>query len=419
MKHLVILRRIVSKHCLVLMLLSFVSFYVSAQKSKSLKADTIKTDTLINASSMSVRYGNKGFELQTKDNKFLFQLQSRFQFRFATPGDADPVTYDDYLKGNHTQFKINRARLKVGGHAFEPWLNYYWEYELSQSNLLDFRLMIERYKWLSFKVGQWKVEFTRERFTSSGEQQMMDRSLINRSFTLDRQQGAEVYGEAGKGLGNFSYWAAVLTGTGRGSSTNDDGHLMYFGRLQWNFLGEPVEFEGGDLGHHEKPLASLALAAVTNQSPYTRFSQSGGGSLTGFNSDTAGRYRVNQWNLESAVVYKGFSWQSEWHHKYIFDTLHGNALTEMEGYYGQAGYFFHGLIESFPRQLEIAAREAVYRPDVTARNNLQRETSLACNWFFKGHKNKLTAEVNYLSLQDNTVPMVGGFRFRIQWDISL
>ncbi|NCD71127.1 porin [Mucilaginibacter sp. R11] len=401
------------------MLLSFASFSSLAQKQKSLKADTIKTDTLVDASNMSVRYGSKGIELQTKDNKFLFQLQSRFQFRFATPGDADPVTYDDYLQGGHTGFKINRARLKVGGHAFEPWLKYYWEYELSQSNLLDFRIMIERYKWLNFKAGQWKAEFTRERFISSGEQQMMDRSLINRSFTLDRQQGVELYGELGKGIADFSYWAAAMTGTGRGNTKNDDNHLMYFGRLQWNFMGEPLEFEGGDLEHHEKPVAIVAASAVTNQSPYTRFSQAGGGSLEGFNADTAGRYRVNQWNLESALMYKGFSGQSEWHHKYIFDTLHGNALTEMEGYYAQAGYFFHGLIESFPRQLEIAARETVYRPNVDLRNNLQRETSLACNWFFKGHKNKLTAEVNYLSLQDPTVPMVGGYRFRIQWDISL
>jgi phosphate-selective porin OprO/OprP len=405
---------------LLLVLLLSASFYTSAQKkSADLKADTIKTDTLIDASNMSVRYGSKGIELQTKDNKFLFQLQSRFQFRFATPGDADPVTYDDYLKGNHTQFKINRARLKVGGHAFEPWLKYYWEYELSQSNLLDFRIMIERYKWLNFKAGQWKVEFTRERFISSGEQEMMDRSLINRDFTLDRQQGVELYGEVGKGIADFSYWAAALTGTGRGNSTNDDGNLMYFGRLQWNFLGEPVEFEGGDLEHHKKPVAIFAISGVTNRSPYTRFSQAGGGSLDGYNADTAGRYRVNQWNLESALMYKGFSWQAEWHHKYIFDKLHNDNETTLEGYYAQAGYFFHGLIESFPRQLEIAAREAVYRPDITIRDNLQRETSVACNWFFKGHKNKLTAELNYLSLQDSAVPMVGGYRFRIQWDISL
>jgi phosphate-selective porin OprO/OprP len=375
------------------------------------KEDTLKT--------MSVHYGSKGIELRSSDNRFLFQLQSRLQFRFATPGDTDPITYDDYVQSSKTAFKINRARLKVGGHAFEPWLNYYWEYELSAGNLLDFRLMIEKWKWMSFKVGQWKVEFTRERFISSGEQQMMDRSLINRSFTLDRQDGAEVYGELGKGLADFSYWAAVLTGTGRGSTTNDDNNLMYFGRLQWNFTGEPLDFEGSDLEHHEKFTAIVACSAVTNRSPYTRFSQAGGGSLEGYNSDTAGRYRVNQWNIETAFMYKGIAWQSEFHRKYINDELHNGKTTELAGYYVQVGYFFHNLIRSFPRQLEIAAREAEYRPDITIPENRQQETSVAFNWFFNGHKNKLTAEVNYLSLQDNSAPLVGGYRFRLQWDISL
>jgi hypothetical protein len=124
---------------------------------------------------VSVKYGSKGFEFQTRDNKFLLQIQSRLQFRFATPDDQDPVTFDDFEESNMRLFKINRARLKVGGHAFQPWLKYYWEYELSQSNLLDFRIMIEKWDWLSFKVGQWKVEFTRERFISSGEQQTVER----------------------------------------------------------------------------------------------------------------------------------------------------------------------------------------------------------------------------------------------------
>ena len=142
-------------------------------------------------------------------------LHQRFQFRFATPSDQDPVSFDDYSNEKQREFKINRARLKVGGHAFQPWLKYYWEYELSQSNLLDFRIMVEKWKWLSLKVGQWKVEFSRERFISSGEQQMMDRSFINRPFKVDRQQGIELYGHLkAAGLADFNYWVAALTGTG-------------------------------------------------------------------------------------------------------------------------------------------------------------------------------------------------------------
>ncbi|WP_431244589.1 OprO/OprP family phosphate-selective porin [Flavobacterium sp. P21] len=306
---------------------------------------------------MTVRYGDKGFELRTKDNKFLFQLHSRLQFRFSTPNDTDPLTYDDYSQDAKTTFKINRARLKVGGHAFEPWLKYYWEYELSQSNLLDFRLMIEKWDYLSFKVGQWKTEFTRERFISSGEQQMVDRSLINRPFTVDRQLGAEVYGHLkGKGIADFNYWFATLTGTGRGSTSNDDNNLMYFGRAQWNFLGRFLDFEGCDLEFHEKPTPIVAFSAITNRSPYTRFSQAGGGSLDGFEDGGPGQYRVNQWNLETAFMYRGFSWQSELHTKEIIDKYNNDNMTVMKGYYVQAGYFFHNTFKWWPEHLEMASK---------------------------------------------------------------
>lgn len=234
------------------------------------------------AKTWNIDYGSKGLEISSPNNQYLIQIQSRFQFRFATPNDQDPISFDDYDGENNSVFKINRSRIKVGGHAHQPWLKYYWEYDFGSSNLLDFRVMVERWKWLSLKVGQWKVEYSRERRISSGEQQLVDRSILNRSFTIDRQQGIELYGRLeGKGFLDFSYWAAVLTGTGRGNTFNDDNHLMYFGRLQWNVLGEDLGFKSSDLEFHKTPEAIIAIAGVTNRSPYTRFSSNGGGELIG------------------------------------------------------------------------------------------------------------------------------------------
>ncbi len=248
---------------------------------------------------------------------------------------------------------------------------------------------------------------------------MMDRSLINRPFTVDRQQGIELYGHLkGEGIADVNYWVAALTGTGRGNTKNDDGNLMYFGRVQWNFLGRPLDFEGGDLEYHEKPAAIIAISGVTNQSPYTRFSQSGGGSLEGFENGKPGQYRVNQMNLESALMYKGFSWQSEWHHKNIMDKLNNDSTTQLRGFYLQAGYFLHGSIPGWPKQLEIAVRHASYKPDASFQDNLQNETSIVANWFFSGHKNKLSSEMSYFNFQDKNLVLAAGWRFRLQWDIS-
>jgi phosphate-selective porin OprO/OprP len=369
--------------------------------------------------SVTVKHGSKGFEFQTGDNKFLLQIQSRLQLRFATPQDQNPVTFDDFADEQNPAFKINRARLKVGGHAFHPWLKYYWEYELSQSNLLDFRIMVEKWEAFSIKAGQWKVEFSRERRISSGEQQMVDRSIINRPFTLDRQQGVELYGHLdGGGIADFNYWVAAMTGTGRGNVHNDDNHLMYFGRLQWNFLGRFLDFEGSDLENHEKPAGIVAIAAVTNRSPYTRFSQAGGGSLEGYEDGQPGQYRTNQMNIETAFMYRGFSWQSEMHLKEINDKLNNNTDV-LRGYYVQAGYFFHHAISWWPAPLEVAMRNALYYPNAEATQNEENETSMAFNWFFNGHHNKLTFETSYFNYTDTSLEPADEWRFRIQWDISL
>ena len=47
-------------------------------------------------------------------------------------------------------------------------------------------MMIEKWDFFKIKIGQWKAYYNRERIISSGKQQMTDRSIITRPFTLDR-----------------------------------------------------------------------------------------------------------------------------------------------------------------------------------------------------------------------------------------
>lgn len=369
---------------------------------------------------IEIQYTDKGFQFNTPDKRYLLHIESRLQFRFATPGDEDPLTFDDFLDDENTVFKINRARLKIGGNAFQPWLKYYFEYELSQANLLDFRIMVEKWKFLSLKVGQWKVDYNRERSISSGKQQLVDRSIINRYFTLDRQQGVALYGRVNEGKNSdLNYWVSILTGTGRGSRTNDDNNLMYVGRVQWNFLGRALPYTNSDIARREKPEAYLAVAGVTNQSPYTRFSQSGGGQLFEvLEPGDEGQYRVNQFMFETAFMYHGFSWASETHWKDINDLIDDND-NRLGGFYFQAGYFWNELFSWFPEKLETALRYAYLDPNLDESSVSEREITLALNYFFNGHRNKLTVEWSNFNAQENTVRDLYQNRFRIQWDISL
>ena len=163
--------------------------------------------------SVRVGYGDKGFWVGTADGNNLLHAEIRLQFRYSYPFDVNPVDFQDFEGPDQSTFKINRARIKIGGHGYRPWLKYYFEYELAAGALLDLRFMLEKLPELSLKVGQWKVHYNRERIISSGKQQMVERSIITRPFTVDRQTGVDLYGRLkAKGAADFSYWAGVFTG---------------------------------------------------------------------------------------------------------------------------------------------------------------------------------------------------------------
>ncbi len=365
-----------------------------------------------------MRHGPKGFEFRTGDNRFLLQIQPRVQLRFTESADADPEGPDDFEAGHAPALRVQRARLKVGGHAFEPWLNYYFEYELASAVLLDFRVSVEKWPALRLRVGQWKVEYNRERVISSGQQQLADRSLVNRTFTLDRQDGISLYGRLqGGGAADLSWWAGAFTGTGRGERTNDDGVVLWTARLQWNPLGRVLDMTSSDVERRAKPELSVAGAGATNRSPYTAFSQAGGGELPGFAPGEPGQYRVKQGLFESAFMHRGFSWQQELHTKRIDDRSSG-LTTRLIGGYAQAGYFLHEALGSVPSRLELAARFSLLDPDQSREQDLQRELALAFNWFFQGHLNKLTSEVTWFRFEVPAQPALRDWRIRLQWDVS-
>lgn len=363
-------------------------------------------------------YGDKGWHWETGDGKYATDLQLRLQLRYSYPFEENPVTLEQFNQDAQHIIQIRRARLKIGGHAFTPRLKYYMEYELAASNLLTYYLIYSVHRAFNLHVGQYKVRYNNERVISSGKQEMIERSLLTRPFTIDRQTGLTFFGNlVGRGAANFSYWVAVLNGTGRGKYVADGEKLMYMLRAQWNPFGEEMKFSGSDLSKEKKWRGWIAVAAVTNESQFTRFSGSGGGQLAGYPADSeSGQYRVNQYEVETTFKYHGFSWQQEYHWKSIDDQINNDTRT-LTGNYIQLGTFPATYINGFPEPLEVAARYTYYRPDEENTDLLYEELALNFNWFFKGHLNKLSTEVSYLEGEDNDV-IRPGWRFRFQWEIS-
>ena len=262
-------------------------------------------------------YTGNGLSYKSDNQQFSLRVRGRIQFRYANPGAGQPTQPSDFDHVGGNQFGVNRARIKVDGHIGKPWFTYSIEYDAADQRTLNATVAFEKYDSLSAKLGQWKVEYSRERSVSSGGQQMMDRSIINRIFTLDRQMGASIYGHIDNGgAANFNYWAGMFNGSGRGDYSNHDGEAMYSGRLQWNFLGKEVGFKNSDIARSSTPKAAIAIAGAKFKSQFTRFSSSGAGNLTNFDEgEVEGQYDIRQFVIDGAYFYKGFSAQAEYHEK--------------------------------------------------------------------------------------------------------
>ena len=361
-------------------------------------------------------FGTTGLDFQSDDGRFRIHLWFRSQVRYSYPFNSDPRSLEDFAAGEIHSFDLQRIRIKLKGNAYRPWLQYYFEYDF-KSRMLNAELTLSRWSWLQMRVGQWKVTYNRERVDSSGKQQFADRSIVNREFTLDRQPGIMLAGHLAEGTpADVWYMAGLFNGNGA-NNANDDDHPMWMTRLQWSPLGRQLPFSQSDLSFHEKAAGTLAFGAVGNRGPYTRFATSGPGQVDGIEPGKPGRYDLRQYLEETAFVYRGFSFQQEWHWKEITDNQTG-VVTNLQGAYAQAGIFPWSLSESLPRPLELAARLAWVDPDRSTPDDDRRELTFGANWFFHGHDNKVTADVSRLELDQPRGPTLRDHRFRLQWDIS-
>lgn len=368
-------------------------------------------------SGLRVRHEKTGVTVSSEDVRYSIHAWLRAQLRAYYPFEASPRTPEEFAQDATAGLELLRARVKIEGYAYRRWIDYYVEYDLPSSNLLDWRFSLEKYEWLQLRLGQWKVNYNRERVDSSGAQQLVDRSIVNREFTLDRQQGLMLLGRlwAGKPA-DFRYYFGVLEGNGLNAPSDDD-DLMYLGRLQWNFFGRDLEFSQSDIQRREKPAGSLAFAAVRNTSPFTRFSSDGGGQLDGFEDGVEGQYVVEQWVEELAIKYRGMSLQHELHSKTVDDRVNLTTRT-LRGGYLQAGAFPNEWWATIPAPLEFAIRYAFVDPDTEADRDWREELTAGANWFFAGHDNKLSADVSRVSLEQPGAESLNEWRTRLQWDVS-
>jgi hypothetical protein len=214
-----------------------------------------------------------GIGFATPDSSYSLNIRFRMQNRFL----MNTVSNEDFNPSSW-EARVRRCRLSFTGHVVNPKLAYYLQLSFSRGDMdwsdvdasvlntspnvvRDAMIFYNPSKNLQFGFGQGKLPGNRQRVISSGAQQFYDRSIVNASFTPDRDFGFFINYTAHLGS-KFTIISksAITSGEGRNSVISNPG-LAYTSRIELLPFGKFTDggdyFEG-DLIREEKPKISIA-----------------------------------------------------------------------------------------------------------------------------------------------------------------
>ncbi len=344
----------------------------------------------------------KGLSVATKDGRFSLTLRGRIQARYDLehPNEAgEPV---------QQLLQIRRMRLQLQGHVFSPHVRYAIQLGFSardMSNDLpsepsirrnpvrDARIELDRLRDFNVWIGQAKVPFSRQRRVSSSNLGMVDRSLVNSEFNLDRDLGVHFLSKDLGGLGGrLAYYAGVFMGEGRNAYDYTDPGMLFVGRLEFLPFGAFDDYSEGDVTRSRKPGLSIAGAyAFQDRAHAAR-------GVIGEYPDDRGTTNFHHITTDLMFKWRGLSLTTALHLRKGFKRVNGGALDDTGapiptaparqglGWYGQLGY----VIPKIP--LELVARYGLIRnPYGAARSSLTDtdEAGSGINWYIIGHNLKV------------------------------
>lgn len=209
---------------------------------------------------------SSGVHVSPQNNdRFSLKLGARIQSRYVFTTQAGESAH---------KFQIRRARLKLKGHVFGKNNRFYIQLGLSPEDmtggllsetgsprrvpLRDARIEFHQLAWAQIWIGQMKVPFSHERIVSDAYLNLVDRSLHNQEFNMDRDLGVQVRSDHLGGF--FSYALGAFSGQGRNIYDETKPALTLVGRLQFRLVGHADLATQGDLQRSPRPGASLGIA---------------------------------------------------------------------------------------------------------------------------------------------------------------
>ncbi|HYG03733.1 MAG TPA: porin [Chryseosolibacter sp.] len=351
----------------------------------------------------------KGFGLVTQDStfslNFQFRMQNRATYVSKSESDFEPEQFE---------FRVRRLRLKFEGFVYNPKLTYYIQLSMSRGDM-DWRgpddnqinnspnvvrdavIYYSPTKRVRFGFGQTKLPGNRQRVISSGDQQFVDRSIVNATFNIDRDFGffAQYTGKY------INLKSALTSGDGRNAlperaSPSNKG-LAYTGRIEFlpfgKFTGNNDYIEG-DLEREKMPKLSLATTYSFNDHAVRVAGQLG--------NDLYAARSIQTFEADLLFKYNGWAWYTEYMRRNADNpiTTHpeNNTLQRHiyigEGYLTQLSYLFHNNIELAGRVSRVSPLEKI-----ADRENDIQQAEFGVTKYLVGHRLKIQGNILHQTRQ--------------------
>jgi polyhydroxyalkanoate synthesis regulator phasin len=331
---------------------------------------------------------NKGAYIKTTDGRFSVKLNVRTQGAFSYEVQED--------QENTTTFKVRRARVLFGGNVYYPWMKYFTQITLEggSTSLRDAYIQAAYYDWAEPQIGQYKVPFDREFLTSAFNLELIDRSIVSNTFSLQRDIGVQISGQLLQD--QLAYAVGMFNGSGA-NQNNVNQEFMYVGRVVYSPFG-PVPYSQGALDTPASPKLSIGVAGayLPGLKPGERKTLAG---PLGDTNIVPVKSEVYELTADLAFKYQNFSFEGS----YDFRNIDPNKTTpfgqeQAQGFFLQGGYFL------IPKKFEVAARYAWVDPDDPNQkdNNKQQEYTGGLSYYMYGHNLKLQANYSYFRNQSTT-----------------
>jgi hypothetical protein len=345
----------------------------------------------------------KGLQFKSKDNTFFLKYRTRIQPRWDFEYTPDKNLFQN-------RAFVRRARLKFDGYFITKNLRYKIEYDVVGGYVRDAAI---KYQMGRFDIwfGQTKLPGNRERLVSSGDLQLVDRSIYNTYFTLDRDIGMQMhhYFFIGKVLVRDIY--AISAGDGILDNHLSEG-LSFTGKLEvlpFGKFSQKGDYKFADLFREPKPKLSIVGYIDFNKAAYKERGQLG--------IDLGSNADLLLLGFDALLKYRGYSALLELGQRRVTDgspLVYDNSGLLKGSYYTGWGTNFQTsyVLKS---NWEFLGRYANTIPDVITPNKKIEDFTFGISKYINGHNFKIQTDFTLRRTPGLADTYIGRFQVEFQF----